>query len=291
MSARLQRKPNITIVGAGNLAGALAAALHAAGYRIDEIISRARPYSFNRARALGREVGASVVRVAHAKLRAEIIWFCVPDGEIESAANAFSNSSKWKGKVALHSSGALTSHQLDPLRRYGAAVASVHPLMTFVRGSRPALEGVPFALEGSMKAVKAARALVRDLRGLPFNIRKSRKEAYHAWGMFASPLFTALLAETERIAAAAGIKPLKARRKMLPILRQTLNNYEQLGAARSLSGPIARGDVPTVEKHLNVLKKVAGAREVYIALARVALRELPTKNRAALKKLITATRD
>jgi predicted short-subunit dehydrogenase-like oxidoreductase (DUF2520 family) len=291
MSGWLKTKPGIAIVGAGNLAAALAVALHAAGYRIDEIISRARPHSLNRARALAREVNASVVSVAQAELRAEIIWFCVPDGEIESAANRFSNSSKWKGKVALHSSGALRSDQLDSLRRYGAAVASVHPLMTFVRGSRPSMERVPFGLEGNMKAVKAARALVRDLRGLPFNIPKSRKEAYHAWGMFASPLFTALLVETERIAGAAGIKPLKARRKMLPILRQTLSNYEQLGAARSFSGPIVRGDVQTVAKHLNVLKKIAGAREVYVALARVALRELPTKNRAALEKILAAPHD
>ena len=46
-------------------------------------------------------------------------------------------------------------------------VASVHPLMTFVRGSRPSLVDVPFALEGGQKAVRAARAIVQDLRGHP----------------------------------------------------------------------------------------------------------------------------
>jgi predicted short-subunit dehydrogenase-like oxidoreductase (DUF2520 family) len=288
MSVGLQRKPRIAVVGVGNLASALAPALHADGYRIDEIIFRARRSSSNQARALAREVGASAGDVTRARLRAEVIWFCVPDSEIAKAADSVVSSTNWKGKVALHSSGALTSDELDSLRQRGASVASVHPLMTFVRGSRPSLKDVPFALEGDLKAVKVARLLVRDLRGLPFNIRKNRKEAYHLWGMFASPFLTALLAETETIADAAGIKPLEARRKMLPILRQTLNNYEKLGAARSFSGPIVRGDVETVRKHLSVLKKIAGARDVYVALARVALRELPSENRAALEKLLAA---
>jgi predicted short-subunit dehydrogenase-like oxidoreductase (DUF2520 family) len=288
MSALLQRKPRIAIVGAGNLAAALAAALHGAGYRIDEVISRARRSS---SRALAREVEAASASVTRAQLRAEIIWFCVPDGAIKAAANSLVESINWNGKVALHSSGALTSDELNPLRRRGAAAASVHPLMTFVPGSRPSLEGVPFALEGDLKAVKAARTLVRDLHGLPFNIQRNKKEAYHAWGMFASPFLTALLAETERIAGAAGIKPRDARGRILPILRQTLNNYERLGAANSFSGPMVRGDVQTVEKHLRVLKNIVGAREVYVALARVALRQLPTKNRAALDKLLVGAHD
>src|SRR6202023_3513185 len=110
-----------------------------------------------------------------------------PDSEIAGAAHRLAKIS-WKRRVALHSSGALTSDELDVLRGPGAAVASVHPLMTFVRGSRPALEGVAFAIEGDQKAVRVARAIVRDLRGHPFAIRKQDKPAYHAWGMFVSPL-------------------------------------------------------------------------------------------------------
>jgi predicted short-subunit dehydrogenase-like oxidoreductase (DUF2520 family) len=192
--------------------------------------------------------------------------------------------------VALHSSGALTSDELAALRKRGAAVASVHPLMTFVRGSQPALAEVPFAIEGDHKAVRAARAIVRDLRGRAFTIRKKQKQAYHAWGMFASPLLTALLAASERVAVAAGVDRKAAKERMLPILTQTLAHYARLGAAKSFSGPIARGDEATVGKHLKVLGNVAGAREVYIALARAALCNLPAKNRAALEKMLTSAR-
>jgi predicted short-subunit dehydrogenase-like oxidoreductase (DUF2520 family) len=286
MSARQSEKPRVAIVGAGNLASALAVALRAAGYGIDEIISRGLAASMQRARTLAREVGATAVAALRAQLRAEIVWFCVPDGEISRAAESLAETATWSGKVALHSSGALTSDALLALRRRGAGVASVHPLMTFVRGSRPPLAGVPFAIEGSQKAVTKARAIVRDLRGHPFAIRKQRKQAYHAWGMFASPLLIALLAASERVAAAAGVSRTAARTRMSPILRQTLTNYARLGAAESFSGPIARGDVETVKKHLNVLRDVRGAREVYIALARIALRDLPSRNRAALEKIL-----
>jgi predicted short-subunit dehydrogenase-like oxidoreductase (DUF2520 family) len=239
-----------------------------------------------RARALAREIGASAVSTGRAQIQSEIAWFCVPDAAIASAAESLAGSAKWHGKVALHSSGALASDELASLQRQGAAVASMHPLMTFVRGSRPSLVDVPFALEGDQKAVRAARAIVRDLRGQPFTIQKQHKAAYHAWGMFASPLLTALLAASERVAGAAGVNPKAARERMLPILRQTLANYARLGAPGAFSGPIARGDVATVRKHLNILLGVPGAREVYIALALAALRDLPTKNRAGLEKIL-----
>jgi predicted short-subunit dehydrogenase-like oxidoreductase (DUF2520 family) len=288
MSAKLSGKPLITIVGAGNLAGALAVALREAGYRIDQVVSRGSAASLRRARRIAREVGASATTAARAQIRAEIAWFCVPDGAIASAAASLTRAADWKGKVALHSSGALISDELAVLRRRGAAVASVHPLMTFVRGSRPSLAGVAFAIEGTPKAVRAARSIVLQLRGQSFTISKQQKEAYHAWGMFASPLLTALLAASERVAGAARVGRKAARERMLPILRQTLANYARLGAPGSFSGPIARGDVATVEKHLRVLRRIPGAQEIYVALARAALRDLPAKNRAALRKILNA---
>jgi predicted short-subunit dehydrogenase-like oxidoreductase (DUF2520 family) len=286
MSGSRSAKPDIAIVGAGNLASALAVSLREAGYGIEQIISRSGAASLERAWRLGHEVGASAFAAGRAKIRVKIIWFCVPDGAIAAAAQSLAGAADWSGKVALHSSGALISDELAALRKRGAAVASVHPLMTFVRGSRPSLEGVPFAIEGDSIAVRAARAIVLNLRGQPFNIRKEHKEIYHAWGTFASPLLTSLLAASERVAVAAGINRKAARERMLPILRQTLANYARLGAAESFSGPIPRGDVATVKKHLKVLGKIPQAREVYIALTRAAIDDLPARNRAALEKIL-----
>jgi predicted short-subunit dehydrogenase-like oxidoreductase (DUF2520 family) len=172
------------------------------------------------------------------------------------------------------------------LKKKGIAAASVHPLMTFVPGSKPSLAGVPFALEGDPAAVRLARQIVRDLGGESLLLPASRKAAYHAWATFTSPLLLAFLVTLEEVARAAGLEPLDARRRSLPIIRQTLANYAQLGPANSFSGPIIRGDVATVVRHLKVLKKTPQAREVYIALARSALRRLPAKNRSELSRLL-----
>ena len=91
-----------------------------------------------------------------ARLDGDLVWFCVPDREIARAARQLADAADWQGKVALHSSGALASDELRGLRLRGAAVASVHPLMTFVLGSVPSLKGVPFAFEGDPAAVRVA---------------------------------------------------------------------------------------------------------------------------------------
>lgn len=281
-------KSQIAIVGAGNLGTALAVSLREAGYVIDAVIARS-PASLPKARAVARRVDARAI-LDPAYIEAQWIWFCVPDSEIARAAVAFAERLPWKGKVALHSSGALTSDVLNSLRGAGAAVASVHPLMTFVRNSRPSLIGVPFAIEGDPIAMRGARRIVGNLGGQPFLIRKKDKAAYHAWGMFSSPLLAALLATTEEVAAMAGIRRKAARNRAIPILRQTLENYAAFGAPRAFSGPIIRGDVDTIRHHLRVLKGAPIAHQVYTALARAALQYLPAKNKSILKQVLADER-
>ena len=280
-------KARIAIVGAGNLGSALAVALRRAGYAIDAVVAHSRR-SRARARVLGKQTGARVA-ASLAGSRADLVWICVPDASITRVADSLGSQIEWKGRIVLHSSGALTSDALSELRARGAAVASVHPLMTFVRGSRPSFEEVPFAIEGDAAAVRVARRIVRDLGGEGYSIRKSEKASYHAWGTFASPLLTALLATTEQVAASAGVRGRQARGRMAPILRQTVENYVAFGAPNAFSGPIIRGDVETVKKHLRVLSEHPISRDVYVALARAALEFLPAKNKAALKRLLRSS--
>ena len=283
-------RPQVSIVGSGSLANSLVPILHKSGYTISEIISRDSPRSRRSANQLAAKVGASAVVAKTAKLDAALLWFCVPDREIRSAAATLARRATGKVRFAFHSSGALKSGELDPLRKSkrGIAVASVHPLMTFVPGSHPSLQGVPFAVEGDAPALRVARSVVRDLGGESFSIPPGRKSAYHAWATLTSPLFLAFLVTLEEAARAAGLTQADARRKSSPIIRQTLENYLDLGPRRSFSGPIIRGDAETVAKHLAVLRKHSEARDVYLALARSALRGLPVKNRKELSRLLQA---
>jgi len=286
--AGMAAKPEIAIVGAGNLGTTLARALHAAGYRITEIICR-EGGSQERARRLAAQVRSRVVVMPQANFAAKVVWICVPDSNLAASARELARLAEWKGKIALHPSGALASDELQALRRRGAAVAAAHPMMTFVRRSNPSFACTPFAVEGDPTAVRVARRMVRDLGGVAFGIRPRDKVLYHVWGTFASPLLIALLASAEQVALAAGVRSqAAARKRMLPIVQQTLRNYGAFGPADAFSGPLVRGDVATVQRHLRALGKLPSARQVYVALARAALDKLPVRNRRQLAKALRA---
>lgn len=284
----MRAKPSIAIVGPGNVGTSLALSLVKAGFVVETVIARSRG-SLRKAQQLAKQVKALPAADLSAT-KADLIWICVPDSQIAEIARMSTPKLVWKERTVFHSSGALTSDELDPLRRMGAQVASVHPLMTFVRGSQPSLAGVSFAIEGDHNAVRLARRVVRDLGGHSYPILKKNKPAYHAWGTFTSPLFTALLATSEKVAASAGVQRKAARQRMIPILQQTLANYAAFGASRAFSGPIIRGDVVTIRRHLKVLGKMSVAREVYSALAQAALQYLPAKNKSVLKRVLRPSR-
>ena len=281
------RSPTIAIVGAGNLGSALAIALDRAGYSISEVVSRPALSSQRRARTLARKVGARATVINDPKSTAQTVWLCVPDREIAPCAlRLASRISGWKGMIVLHPSGSLTSDALETLRNQGASVASAHPLMTFVPGTQPSLEGVGFAVEGDRAAVRVVRQMVARVGGEFFPISKKRKAAYHTWATFTSPLLTALLAVAEEVARTAGISRAEARRRVIPILRETLDNYAHFGPRASFSGAIIRGDTATVNRHLQQLNGLFVAANVYRALGIAALNFLPAKNREVLAKAL-----
>ncbi len=276
--------PTISIVGAGNLGSALALTLTAAGYPVKSLAVRKASAGRKHANALAKHTRTRVLTFGKEPLDTDIVWLTVPDDEIAQVALSLSKSQDWKNKLVFHSSGALTSEELAPLRKLGARVASVHPMMTFVRGAAPEMAGVSFAVEGDAAAVRAARRMVEDLGANAFVIDKRKKVLYHAFGSFASPLVIALLASMEQVAAAAGIRPHDIKPIMTPLLWQTLRNYLKRDAASAFSGPLVRGDVATIKRHLSALKRLPEVRQVYIALARASLQHLPVKNRRLIER-------
>jgi predicted short-subunit dehydrogenase-like oxidoreductase (DUF2520 family) len=159
-------------------------------------------------------------------------------------------------------------------------------MMTFVPGIQPRLRNVPFAMEGDRKAVVVARRIVAALGGEALAVRRDKKVLYHALGSFSSPLLVATLVTAERVGRGAGLTRQQTRRIVGPILQQTLRNYLAHGAAAAFSGPIKRGDLSTVRGHLRELRRVPDALEVYRALVRSALRDLPAKNAGELARMV-----
>lgn len=258
-------------------------ALNKAGYAILELVYRR---DRKRAMEIARRCGAKAVPIAKAKFDADVVWVCVGDAGIAETATALSDLG-WKGKFVFHASGALTSDELKPMRRKGAAVASVHPMMSFVRTAEASFEHVTFALEGDPAAKSMAEKMARDLGGTSFELKKADKPLYHALGAFSSPLVIAHLAAAEKIGKELGLKPAQTRQVIGPILQKTLSNYLEHGAPAALSGPLVRGDVETVQKNLRALRRVRGATEIYRALVKMATRELPVKRKSGVAKLVS----
>ena len=286
MPAKASQRPPICIVGPGRLGAALAINLHRSGWKVEKLVVRSGRRKSGKTGRLARAVGASVAGHGESELLSGLVWITVPDDRIASVAEALAARQDWRGVTVFHSSGALSSDALQPLRAKGARVASVHPGMTFVAKSAPSLRGVPFGVEGDPAALRLARRIITDVGGTAVTIRKENKVLYHAFDAFASPLLIALMAGLESVGKAAGIPEKKLRAMAGPLLRQTLENYLQHGAAAAFSGPFVRGDVEVVHRHLKALRRSPAARAAYSALAHVAVKKLPVGNRARLGKLL-----
>lgn len=286
MAEKGHRPKTITLIGAGNLAHALGPALKAAGYHIDAVVARESPESRRRAKSLAMRLGAKWRGLEELEPLSDIIWLLRTDDALGETASTLAKRSGWRHKIVLHSSGALSSDVLAPLRRAGAHPASLHPMMTFVAGTAPDMSKVPFAVEGNPKAVAVARQIAGRLGAEVFPIRKSAKVLYHALGSFSSPLVVATLVTAERVGRSAGLTLPQTRKIMAAILQQTLKNYLERGPAAAFSGPIKRGDLDTVRRHLSELKRVPEGREVYRALVRSALRDLPSARKKELLALL-----
>jgi predicted short-subunit dehydrogenase-like oxidoreductase (DUF2520 family) len=281
-----RKRPTIAIVGAGSLASGLGIALAEAQYRITQVVVRDRPRSLTRGRGLARKLGAELVTLG-APLDVDLIWLCVRDDAVSAVAKELAQSAdSMRAKAVFHSSGVLGSGALAPLGVAGARVAAVHPIMTFVGQAQPSFEGVWFGVEGDSAAVRIARQIVGQLGGSVLLINAHNKALYHAWGAFASPLLVATLALAEEIGLAAGMTEEVAHRGIWPLVRQTISNYSAKGAAAAFSGPLRRGDVATVARHLEALRAIPRAQAAYMALARSALHTLPVRSRERLRRLL-----
>lgn len=188
-------------------------------------------------RATGLQVEGPLRRGEAPSPEAEVVWLCVPDQAIAEAAAAIA-----PGPLVGHCSGAST---LEPLG--GHRAFSLHPLMTVPAEGATDFAGVPAAVAGD----PIAGALAELLGMRPITVADADRAAYHAAASMASNFLITLEDAAERIGATAGL----TRADLLPIIRASVENWGRLGHA-ALTGPIARGDLATVERH----RKAIGER-------------------------------
>jgi len=288
--AKRKSKPTVSIVGAGRLGKALAMTLSKAGYRIEALVSRRRAHAL-KAAALVRHA-ASALGANELKLLppSKVILITTPDDEIRSVAQrlADAHGKRVQDRVVLHTSGALSSEVLNPLAAVGFQVGSLHPLVSVSdpRTGQGALRGAFYCVEGDAAAARRARVIVRDLKGQSFAIPSSNKPLYHAAAVMASGHVVALFDLAVEMLMQSGFSSANARRVLTPLLESTIKNLSKTNPARALTGAFARGDLATIQRHLQALSKpgAARAREVYKTLGAQAL-DLAKKNGVKIEVL------
>jgi len=282
----------LSIIGAGRVGRALGRHLHELGWKIDVVVTRSEAS----ARRAVRFIGAGK---PHGGLTRNLLASCViligtPDDAISAIARELARmgGEELHGKVALHTSGAQDSRTLAPLKEYGAAIGSMHPLQTFSGVGVPPLEGRVFAVEGDTVAVKVARQIARALGGSPVHISGGKKTLYHAAAALASGHVLALLESATQLLISLGMKRSEASRALLPLTRQVLDNFQRVGPSAAWTGPLQRGDFKVVEAHLRALhdsrEDVANAYESLNRLATCVFAQDAATTLAELEKISAA---
>jgi predicted short-subunit dehydrogenase-like oxidoreductase (DUF2520 family) len=175
--AKRKQKPSVSIIGSGRLGTALAIALASEGYSIQSLVARRAQKARQAATLLDGKPQILAAKQLLSMRPADLFLITVPDDQIAVVAAQLSRLNIDKQPIVLHTSGALSSAVLAPLRERGWHTGSVHPLIS-VSDKNATLAGAFWSVEGDRSALRMGKAIVRDLGGHSFSIRSEDKPLY-----------------------------------------------------------------------------------------------------------------
>ena len=271
---RLEAQPALAIVGAGRAGAGLAAALKSQGYPVRSCWS----LDEDRAQAVALSLGLHAYWGS--RFPKERHWLvAISDSALEGFGATLARQDV---ESAVHVSGALSSRVLAH-DDYRGGCASLHPLVAIPDllqvGSQRVISllvGAHYAVEGDAQALPLAESLRACLAGRRLRVGTEGKALYHAGAVVASNYLVTLIELSSRLWQAAGIEE-QGVSALVELARGALDNIAR-GEQRQgrgwrpiheLTGPIARGDRATLEKHQQAMKEgqLAAAHQAYEALA------------------------
>jgi len=276
-------------IGAGKVGTAMAIRLSQKGYPVIAVYNLNSAAAKRLAEAVkGCQVCATAQEVADA---ADFVFITTADDFIPQVAAEV----KWHpGQIVSHCSGAASTDVLEPARKLGARVGCIHPLQTFASIAQ-AVENLPgstFAIEAEEPQFGVLKDMAIKLNGDWLELKAEDKALYHASACIACNYFYTLMQVATDLWRNWGKSNAEAIKAMMPMLQGALNNLSNVGLPKALTGPIARGDLMTIRKHLSALeKKAPGMLPLYkelgnwtipIGLAKGTLSESKAKELMAL---------
>ena len=263
----------VGVVGAGRVGAVLGAALAKAGHRVAGAYAVSEA---SRARAADLLPGVPLTDVAGVVAGAELVLLAVPDDALAHLVTGLAATGAWQaGQIVVHTSGRHGVGILEPAREQHVLPLALHPAMTFT-GTAMDLDRLidcAFGVTADDALRPMAEALVLEMGGEPVWVDEADRTTYHLALAHGANHLVTLTSEAMELLTRAGVA--EPRRVLGPLMRAALDNALRLGDA-ALTGPVARGDVGTVEDHLRELDRLSPEiRRTYVAMARAtALRAL-----------------
>jgi predicted short-subunit dehydrogenase-like oxidoreductase (DUF2520 family) len=261
----------LALVGPGRAGTTLSLALIEHGWEVVSVAGRA-PDALSTLAAVAC-LSSQAALVSDAGKGASVVIIATPDRAIDAAARAVAPSLE-PGALVLHLAGSRGLDAFGELLafRSDVRVGALHPLQSFPTATigLERLHGSWAAVAGDPQTDELARLLGMQ----PFDLRDEQRLNYHAAAVVASNHLVALLGQVERLASTCGV-PFDA---FAPLVQSSIVNAFGIGPALALTGPVSRGDLVTVEKHLATLDP--GERDTYRTLAREVARLTGRRDRA-----------
>ncbi len=252
-------KQSIALIGPGRVGCAVSKRLYEAGYPLTAIISRKRKKAVNACTFIGCSTTLASEQLTDSAT-AQIILLAVPDDQIQSLALKIQATTIFsKSTTMIHFSGL---HPAEIMRHNSssASLLSLHPLLPFADRQRAFINLLqcPCALEGDTPQTLAlGQELVNAIGGEFFTLDSDKKPLYHAAACIASNYLVTLLASARDLLVSCGIESEQTIPLLLPLVHASLENVKDRGPEQGLTGPIVRGDIGTVTKHIQALENAA----------------------------------
>ena len=264
---------SVTLVGIGRVGRALRATISAAGYHVDALVVK-DAFEWRNANVNDPLIDHVTGIEELGLIDSSVVIISTQDSEIPNVVLRLRGLIR-PGCLVFHTSGSISSEILTPLKHAGAHIGSIHPLVSVAggRADEKQFRDVFFCVEGDPEACSFADTMVSDLGGEVFSIRPEHKSLYHAAAVVACGHLTALVESSLVMMEHAGVARTTARKILMPLIQSTVENIDRMSTSNALTGPFARGDVETIERHLASLKAVDDRHlsEIYSLLGEYSL--------------------
>ena len=268
----------VGVWGIGRLGASLAYWLSKSGITPSVLVTRTQAKGAELARVIADESGdsanAAAIRVTSALDQAfeacDLLFVCLPDRLLGGVPQLLQGL-QLDGRELVHTSGATPASILDPLRDQGAGVGAFHPIQSFgpfEPSAHNPFSNISIGCEAAQPLMIELERVAKMLGAQVVRVASDIKAraCYHASAVIASNALVTLMDASIQVMGLAGIDPDAARQALIPLMRGSVENLAKLSPGEALTGPVARGDVDTIERHLLALRDAPELASLYADL-------------------------